>query len=175
MAGPPGRRLGRSPQWQQHRADAVEFARLCGLGSVVARAFDLLSNVPARHAHGDFQRKNVHVDGANIGAIDWEGAWLEGLPGLDLVFLALLARDDRPDPSLVPLVLRGEDPHWAPLSSRFARLGLTSALVPSALIVMLATWALGEDRRRSRLGAGPTKPVWHPLFRRHATDLAPRL
>jgi hypothetical protein len=48
-------------------------------------------------------------------------------------------------------------------------------VLPAALAVMLATWALAEDRRRARLGSPPPRPVFRPLFEELGPTLAERM
>ncbi|MBD0290843.1 MAG: hypothetical protein ICV74_06270 [Thermoleophilia bacterium] len=171
LAGPPGRALDESEHWRHHRREALDVAADAGLAGVTGRCFDLASRLPSRHMHGDFQRRNVMIAGERIGLVDWEGAWVEGIPGLDLVFLALLARADRPEASLLPLLASGGDAPWAPVRSRLERLDLAAGELRTVLVVMLATWATAERRRLARLGAPPVQPVWEPLFRRLAPSL----
>jgi len=172
FAGPPGRALEASEEWRAHREEALGLARAAGLDELAEDAFAVVSALPSRHMHGDFQRRNVLVEGERIGLVDWEGAWAEGIPGLDLVFLALLARGDEPDAALLLALGGGGEPAWAPVTPRLERLGLDRGRIRPALVVMLATWALAERRRLGRLGAPPREPVWEPLFRRLAPSLA---
>jgi hypothetical protein len=172
LGGPRGRALDESEDWRAHREEALAVARDAGLDALAEDAFAAVSALPSRHMHGDFQRRNILVDGDRIGLVDWEGAWEKGIPGLDLVFLALLARGDDPDASLLLRLAYGDDPDWAPVTPRLERLGLDRAHIRPALVVMLATWALAERRRLARLGAPPGEPVWEPMFRRLAPSLA---
>jgi Glycosyl transferase family 2 len=174
MAGPPGPPLERSEQWLEHRTAAIESAPR-GLRRPVAEALDVVGRLPARHMHGDFQRYNLLVSGDRVGAVDWEGAWLEGIPGLDLVFAALLAASDRPDPSVVTALARGEDAPWGRLREALRRVGVDEAVLPAALLAMLATWSLGEARRRTRLGGPPGEAVFGPLLDELGPELALRL
>ena len=172
LAGPPGRPLEESGDWRAHREEGLGLARAAGLDELAEDAFAAVSALPSRHMHGDFQRRNVLLERDRVGLVDWEGAWAEGIPGLDLVFLALLARGDDPDATLLLRLASGDDPGWAPVTPRLERLGLDRARIRPALVVMLATWALAERRRLGRLGAPPREPVWEPLFRRVAPSLA---
>ncbi len=167
MAGPPGGPLADSELWRAHAAGLLDRAE-GELREPLETALDVVGGLPSRHMHGDLQRRNVLIEGDRIGAIDWEGAWLEGIPGLDLVFLALLARADAPQEELVSQLAQGQDLGWAPLRSRLQAVGVDDCILPPVLLVLLATWALSEERRLQRLGGPPAVPVWGPLFRRHA-------
>ena len=159
LAGPPGRPLEASPEWTEH----AQLLR----GSVPPEALERVGRLSSRHMHGDLQPKNVLARDGRFTAIDWEGAWREGIPGLDFVYLALHAHGL--DFSLLR-ALREE------LRAALARLGIDEATLPAALHVMLGTWALGERRRRSRLGAPPPPAFFEPAlarFERARTALRP--
>jgi hypothetical protein len=168
LADPARSPLDRSASWLGH-ANAVR-AAFPGL----ERALDLVARLPAAAMHGDLQRRNLLLDGTTIGAVDWEGAWLEGIPGLDLVFLALFTAGDEPDLSLIAQLATSGLPQ-APLRASLASLGVTDDVLPAVLAVMLATWALAEDRRRARLGSPPPRPVFRPLYEELGPPLAERM
>ena len=154
LAGPPGPPLAQSADWAEH----AELLR----GEVPDEALAVVARLPSRHMHGDLQPKNVLSSGGRLTAIDWEGAWLEGIPGLDIVYLALFAHD------LDPAVLA--DPPEA-VRAALARVGIDDAALPAALHVMLGTWAIAEDRRRARLGSQPGEPFFRPLLARLGPEL----
>jgi hypothetical protein len=163
FAGPPGPALASTLFWELHH-DAAVGAAGAGNQAAVARAFQRIAALPARHLHGDFQRRNIRIDGAAVGAVDWEGANRCGMPGLDLVFMALLGRSDRPDPVVVGALAAGTDPPFAPLLDALRRIGISTDLLPSALLAMLALWNVGEVRRIARGGSSPrTRPFSHLL------------
>ena len=147
LAGPPGPPLEQSAEWAEH-------ARLLH-GEVPDDALAQIARLPSRHMHGDLQPKNVLSSGERLTAIDWEGAWGEGIPGLDIVYLALFAS------GLDPAVLA--DPP-EPVRAALARVGVDEGTLPAALYVMLGTWATAEDRRRARLGSQPGEPFFRPLL-----------
>ena len=147
LAGPPGPPLERSAEWAEH-------AKLLR-GQVPDEALATVAGLPSRHMHGDLQPKNVLASGGRLTAIDWEGAWREGIPGLDVVYLALFAH------GLDPAVLA--DPP-EPVRAALARVGVGDDALPAALYVMLGTWATAEDRRRVRLGSQPGEPFFRPLL-----------
>jgi len=156
LAGPPGAPLEASPEWREHAREVL--ARSPRL----ERALDAVGRLPSRHMHGDLQPKNVLASGPRLTAIDWEGAWREGIPGLDLVYLALFAHGL--DFSLLadlPEELRGA----------LERVGVHEAVLSAALAAMLGTWALAEDRRRARLGSTPPPAIFGPALE----QLGPRL
>jgi hypothetical protein len=149
LAGPPGPPLEASPEWTEH----AQLLR----GSVPPEALERVGRLSSRHMHGDLQPKNILARGGRLTAIDWEGAWREGIPGLDLVYLAFHAHGlDHAFLAALPAQVR----------SGLARLGVDEAVLPAALHVMLATWALGERRRRARLGAPPAPAFFEPALAR---------
>jgi aminoglycoside phosphotransferase (APT) family kinase protein len=122
--------------------------------------------------HGDLQRRNILLTPSGVGVVDWEGAWLHGIPGLDLVFLALLAHRDRPDPTIIDRLLRDRDPPFGALKSPLARLGLPGDTLRPALLAMLGTWALGEDRRLQRTRAAVARRPYRDLLLSFTARLA---
>ena len=164
MADPARTPLDQSAAWARHAEDLR--ATYPGLD----RALALVGGLPAVAMHGDLQRRNLLLDGDTVSAVDWEGAWLEGIPGLDLVFLALFATGEEPDLGLIARLAGGADAPWG-LRAPLARLGIFDDVLPAALAVMLATWALAEDRRRARLGSAPPRAVFRPLL----DELGPEL
>jgi len=170
LAGPPRAPLEASSHWLEHREEVL-VAAPAHLRASLERALTAVGRLPARHMHGDLQPKNVLATDGRLVAIDWEGAWLEGIPGLDVVFLALFAVADAPDLLLLQRLAEGADLASGGLRLALARLGVTAPTVPAALLVMLSTWAVAEDRRRSRLGSQPSAPLFQPLL----AELGPRL
>jgi hypothetical protein len=170
MADPDRMPLERSASWRRH-ADELRATVPSSIAVGLDRALVVVGRLTATAMHGDLQRRNVLFDGNTIAAIDWEGAWLDGIPGLDLVFLAFFARSDAPDLSLIDVLAEGGDAPWGGLCAALARLGVDDASMAAALLVMLATWSLSEDRRRARLGVEP--PV--ALFRRFLEQRGPAL
>ena len=161
--------LDRSGPWREHAAELRDGTP--GLD----RALQVVGALPAVAMHGDLQRSNVLIDGATVGAVDWEGAWLEGIPGLDLVFLALFAAGSEPDFAVLEALATGGDGPYTALRPTLARLGVDDESLPAALLVMLATWALSEDRRRARLGSPPPRPAFRPMLDRLGPALADRI
>jgi hypothetical protein len=153
LGGPPGPRLGDAPKWRTHAEEllAADFP------ADVRRSLQVLEAVRARHLHGDLRPHNVLARGESFVAVDWENAALEFVPGLDLVFFFLLD-EGTPDERVI---LESEK-----LAPHLHALGLDAESRPHALRVMLATWALGERRRRARLGVDPGPELFEPLFLR---------
>jgi aminoglycoside phosphotransferase (APT) family kinase protein len=119
----------------------------------VSEALDALGALPSRRLHGDFQRKNILVDrGDGIGVVDWERAYLDGPPGLDVLFLALMARGSRPDRGLVRSLAAGRDPEWAPLRRLLREAGVEGIELRVYLLAALAVWAANERGRAGALG-----------------------
>jgi aminoglycoside phosphotransferase (APT) family kinase protein len=136
--------------WIDEAPGAVEAATV-ELRDAVARAVDSLGALPSRRFHGDFQRKNILVDADGaLGVVDWECSYEDGPPGLDILFLAAMARGDRPDYDLVRIVAAGEDPDWAPLQRLLREAGIVE--VRGFVLAALAVWAADERIRASALG-----------------------
>jgi hypothetical protein len=172
---PTGRLLRESERWAADRAQLVAEAPP-HLRRAVEKAAGAIEALPSTPMHGDLQRTNVLLSpGDGVAVVDWEGAWLEGIPGLDLVFLALFAAGDGPDVGIAKALAAGEDAPWGGLRASLARLGVVERLVPSALLVLMATWSLAEGSRRTRLGAVPGEALFRPLLEQLGPSLAARL
>jgi hypothetical protein len=164
-------KVGEGSWWADEAAAAVD-ASPPALRRAVAAALETVGELPARVVHGDFQRKNVLLGGAaGVGVLDWEHAHDAGPPGLDLLFLAVMARSDRPDGGLVAALVRGEDPAWAPLRAKLHQAGIGDGELRPFLLATLATWAADE---RARV-AVPGMPRSQPIYRRLLLDLGPEL
>lgn len=170
MAGQPSAPLGKSPAWEVESRALVECAP-DGFGAPLEAALDAVSALGAVHMHGDFQRHNLRLAGGRVGLVDWEGAWRAGIPGLDLVFCSLLAESDVPDERVLSTLAAGSDHPTRPLRPHLARLGITDAVLSCLLLVHLACWSLGEERRLSRLGAPAGSPIFRPLLLRLGVGL----
>jgi hypothetical protein len=169
LAQPAGPSVAAAPGWHA-TWDAFAAASPARAESLRA-ALEPAEALPAVHMHGDLQRRNVLLGSAGVGVIDWEGAWHAGIPGLDLVFLALLARGDRPDPRVIEALLQGRDPAFGRLRDGLRRVGVAPEAERSALLMMLVTWAVGEQRRFARSGRRGTGP-FAVLLARFAHRLA---
>jgi hypothetical protein len=95
----------------------------------VAEAIERVGDMPSVIVHGDVQPKNLVVEGARVGLVDWDGALADGPPGIDELFLAVTAGGGL---DVAPLLRGGMDDD--------AR---------AAAIVAAATWADVEARRRA--------------------------
>ena len=139
----------------------------------VSAALDALGALPSRRLHGDFQRKNILVDrGSGIGVVDWERAYLDGPPGLDVLFLALMARGNRPDHRLVRALAGGRDPEWAPLRRLLGVAGVEGIELRAYVLAALAVWAANERMRAGALGL----PQAHSeRYRELLLDIGPEL
>lgn len=155
LAGPPGPPLADTPGWHPVRVDALQQVP-AEHRRRAARALDRVERWPSRHQHGDLQPKNVLLTPAGPAAVDWEGVWLHGVPGLDLLFLALLATG-APDPTLLPLLVAGEDAADRPLHDALRQLDLTPTDLPALVVACLAIWTRGEVRRNAQLGNSLTR------------------
>ena len=104
--------------------------------------------------------------------IDWEHAYREGLPGLDLLFRAVLARGDRPDPAVVASWAAGEEPAVGRLRDRLRRVGLDDDALRPALLVALVAWAAHEAERLAAPGfLARGKPLFGELLQDSARYL----
>jgi hypothetical protein len=165
------RPLAESDDWSRERDEVLGVVgeRFRDPMSAALRAVEELPGAPM---HGDFQRHNLRLEGDVVGVVDWEGAWLAGPPGLDLVFCSLLAAGDDPDTDLVTRLASGEDHATRPLRPYLERLGVPGTSVPALLLVLLGVWTLGEDRRRARLGGRPAPPLFRKLLESTAPLIA---
>lgn len=158
VAGPAGPPLRRTEFWSAHESQAVAIAPR-PLRRDVERAWDMVGDLPARVVHGDVQPKNLVVHDGGFGLVDWEGVWRFGLPGLDLVFLALMAAPRRPDALVLETLAGGRDMPDRPVLDALADLDITFEHVRPALLAMLSTWSLGEYRRVSRTPSHRHQPT----------------
>jgi hypothetical protein len=156
LAGPAGPPLSQTPQWPAVVGECLASVPDGSRGRADL-ALHAAGRLPSRHQHGDLQPKNVVRTPDGLAAVDWEGVWLEGVPGLDLLFLALLAVPGWTDPELLPALLRGQDSRDRPVRPALRRLGVADDDVPALVTACLAQWTRGEARRRSQLGAPLTR------------------
>jgi hypothetical protein len=165
-----GPRLSATGWWREARR---ELPGVAGPGAdAVAAALDRLAGRPATLMHGDLQPKNLLWQDGGVAVIDWNGAMAHGVPGCDLLFLALTARGERPDARAVARLARGEEPL---ASAALAGLGLAGDGVAAALLVSLALWTREERSRLESLGTAPQPPVFAPLLAAMVPELAPQL
>ena len=159
--------------WWADEAGAAIAVAPGSLRPSVESALEALGDLPARPLHGDLQRKNVLLDPARgVGILDWEHAYRDGPPGLDLLFLALMARSDRPDPKVISKLAHGSEPEWAVLRSYLARGGIDEGQLPSLLLAALAVWAADEQARAAAPGMPRAEPLYRPLLDELGPDLA---
>lgn len=170
LAGPPGPPLHETAFWAAHASPAA--AAAARWRPEIERAWQLIADLPARALHGDAQPKNVLLDASSVGLVDWEGAWRHGLPGLDLVFLALMSGARTPDPTVLPALVADHDLPDRPLLAPLARVGVTSQHLRAASLAILSTLVLGELRRTSRAPQRRHQPT---PFRALLDELAPVL
>jgi hypothetical protein len=162
----------RKGAWWSDKASAAVDAAPLELRTRISAALDAVGELPARRLHGDFQRKNIFLDGKTaVGVLDWEHAYDDGLPGLDLLFLAVMARGELPDRELLLALVHGRDPSWAPLGALLRRAGVESDTIRSYLLAALAVWAGDENGRV----ASPGLPRSDRIYGRLLRDLGPSL
>lgn len=164
LAGRHGPRLARSEGWHERRTSVLE-ACPPHLRRALLSALDIVEDLPAAHVHGDFSAKNVVVEEQRVGAVDWEDAALEGVPGLDLLFLAVTTGGHAtPDGSIVRALAEGRDPSFAPLTRYLDELGVDGKRLRPTLLTILAWWAADETRRLTLLGSVRGRPVYRELL-----------
>ena len=162
----------RGGSWWADEAEAAAALSPEPLRPAVEAALEAVGDLPARRFHGDFQPKNVLLDRAQgVGVLDWEHAYEDGPPGLDLLFLAVMASSERPDGQVLAALALGRDPDWAPLRSYLEHAGAGEAELRSLLLAALAVWAADEQ---ARVGA-PGMTRAEPMYRRLLLDLGPSL
>ena len=69
-----------------------------------------------------------------------------------MLFLALMARSNRPDHGLVRTLAIGRDPEWAPLQRLLGGAGVEGIELRAYLLAALAVWAANERMRAGALG-----------------------
>jgi GT2 family glycosyltransferase len=151
LGGEGGAPVREGAWWNDESAAALAVAPP-ELRAEVSVALETVGGLPGRHLHGDFQRKNI-VIGERVTVIDWERAYDLGPPGLDLFFLALMARADRPDREVARAVAAGRDPSWISLQPLLRRAGLHGVDLRRYVLAALAVWAADEQDRVAALGA----------------------
>lgn len=136
-------------------------------------ALAAVAQLSAVHVQGDLEPKNLLLDADGVAAVDWEAAQARGMPGIDLVFLAMTSFEQPLDGSTVAM-LAAADPSAAHLLKRLVEVGIGPELLRPALLTMLAIWAADERQRLSIVGraGGPPAPS---LFRPMLERLGPRL
>jgi Glycosyl transferase family 2 len=156
--------------WSDEAASAVDVAP--ALRQPAEAALAVVGALPSRPVHGDLQRKNVLLADRGIGVLDWEHAYEDGPPGLDVLFLAAMARSDRPDAELLRDLARGRDPEWAPLRELLRRAGVDGATLRPFLLAVLAVWAADERARLALPGIPRAKPIYGRLLDELGRELA---
>lgn len=162
LAGPPGPPLVDDPGWREHAVAALETTPE-PFRARVATAFQRSGALPSRHAHGDLQPRNVLRTPTGFACIDVEGAVLHGLPGLDVLFCALMA-GGRLDQGVLAALADGRDPAGRPVLAALAELDVGPDELPDVLLSAVAGWALGDARRARRLGAPTCPPAMAGLW-----------
>jgi GT2 family glycosyltransferase len=152
MASPLGGPLG-GQEWWSDFCSGIVGSSPPGVRDAAAAACARLGALRSAHAHGDYQRKNVLLDGGRVRVLDWELARARDLPGADLLFYAVTA-GGAPDPNTVARLARGEEPLDVPLRPLLAELGVDDDdTLRDLLLVLLVRWAANERRRLAQWGA----------------------
>lgn len=166
MAKPLGEPLGGQEWWSDFCSGIVE-ASPPGVRDAAAAACGRLRALRSAHAHGDYQRKNVLLDGGSrVQVLDWELARSRDLPGADLLFYAVTAGGP-PDPHTVASLARGQEPLDVQLRPLLAELGVDDEeALRDLLLVLLVRWAANERRRLAQWGARPEAARYAELLER---------
>lgn len=134
--------------WWAEKSDSARAVAPEPVRASVDAALEAVAAMPARRVHGDLQPKNVLLDEAGrIGILDWEHAYDDGPPGLDVLFLATMARSDQPDAKVVQALARGGDVAALQLRETLRRAGVGDDVLAPWLLAVIAVWAGDEDRR----------------------------
>jgi hypothetical protein len=157
--GPP---LAETPWWRAARERLP--GAVPGEHAAVAAALDALAGLRSAPVHGDYQPKNLLLHAGDIGVIDWETAVDGCLPGLDLVFLAVMARDVRPEAAVLHELAAAREPSPGPLLAALRAVGIDGSLLPALLVAAAAKWADDERQRLRRPGVPPIPPLYAPLL-----------
>jgi hypothetical protein len=152
MAKPLGDPLGGQAWWSDFCSGIVGSSPP-GVRDAAAAACGRLGALRSAHAHGDYQRKNVVLDGGRVQVLDWELARARDLPGADLLFYAVTA-GGTPDRNTVVSLARGEEPLDVQLRPLLAELGVDGEeTLRDLLLLLLVRWAANERRRLAQWGA----------------------
>jgi hypothetical protein len=151
LAGHGGPRLGEAVGLDRLRSRLLDHCPP-QLGGALEDALRSIALLPSRRSHGDLDRKNILLDRGAVGVLDWEFFRADGIPGRDLLQLAVLARGGRPDPGVVASLARGGDVPGASVRPYLVRAGLPEESLRPALLVLLVLWAAHEAERLATPG-----------------------
>jgi hypothetical protein len=171
LAGPGGTALGETDGWAALREQTLAFCPE-DLRAALERSFDDLAALPSRHAHGDFEPKNVLLGSAGeVGVLDWEFLRPHGLPGRDLIFLSVMAEKGRPDASIVLRLAAAHDVPWGSVRPYLRRAGLPDDALRSVLLLLLVLWAAHERHRLDTPGRTARDTPYRELLEKCAPQL----
>jgi hypothetical protein len=142
----------RATRWWEERH------RTLPMTGALERSLAAVADLGAVVVHGDLQRKNIALRGTDLaGILDWEGAVPAGLPGFDLLFLAVTAAPPTGRAALVAALAGGAPP--APtIRHRLEGVGVDAGAVTAVLTVSVHCWAQSERVRLGRLGVPVRSP-----------------
>lgn len=155
IVGPPLR----TSAWWHHARAAVPTT------PAFAAALEQLGDSRTAIVHGDLQAKNVLLDETgSVGILDWEGSRVNGLLGLDLLYLAVAAREPSARGEAVGDLAAGRDPKGTPVLARLSGVGVRAGDLPALLTAAVHVWAAAERVRRRTLGVPPQAALFEPLI-----------
>lgn len=168
LKGPP---LRSTPFWVSHQREALE---CCGpeSRSGLQAAWECIGGIESTPLHGDVQPKNIVFGPHGIGLIDWEGMWLYGLPGLDILFLATMSGNEVPAATVPDLLAGRPSARESLLKSALARCGYEPSRINAAMLVTLSIWTLGEAKRLQRDPETRRPSPFGDLLRQAAREFA---
>jgi hypothetical protein len=164
LAAAPSRPLRETTWWEATLRDGPAAVADRWRGTVRA-ALEQAGDLRAVPLHGDVQPKNLLLlEDGGIGAVDWETALPEALPGLDLLFLALMADGEPPRAEVLVALASGNEPSPGRLLDALAQVGVSRELLPAVVVAATARWAADEALRARTLGVAPQPPRYARLM-----------
>jgi hypothetical protein len=171
LAGAGGASLGETDGWEALRRRTLDFCPE-DFRAALERSFEVVSALPSRHTHGDFEPRNILLGSrGEVSALDWEFVRLRGIPGRDLLFLCILAETGRPDPAIVLRLAEGNEVPWGAVQPYLRRAGLPDDAVSPALLLLLVLWAAHEQHRLDTPGRTARETPYRELLQRCAPQL----
>lgn len=158
-----GEPLARTGYWEFARSALSDQLDANGR-SVLHAALDQLSERRATLAHGNLIPANLVVGPSGVGALGWEWTRSAALPGLDLLRLAVTARGDEPEASVLLELAAGQEPLSVSLLGPLGTVGIGVEDTAALAVCAIADWAHDERQARARLGRTPPPARYQELL-----------